>query len=487
MGWYITLGIIGLFVLVTLLRAAFYKPKKQDFGALSEEKVDGERAIRRLSEAIQIPTISYPDESKMDWEKFREFHAFLERSYPLVHSKLSRENISAASLLYRWKGKDSSLDAIALLSHQDVVPVTSGTEGDWTHPPFSGHVGEGFIWGRGAIDMKNHLICTMEAVETLLEQGFEPERDVYICFGHDEEVVGGEVSGAKDIVQALKERGVHLDCVLDEGGPFLPLKLKGLIDKNIIAVGISEKGYADYEISIAAKGGHSSTPPNHSALGELAVAIQELENHQFRAKMLPYLSELLGNIGRSTTYPARLLFCNMWLLKPLIKLIMKRIPAAASLVRTTTAVTMAQGSPACNVLPQKAVANVNFRMMPGTSLADVKAHIRKVVSNKKLEITYIKGKEASPFSPTDSRAYLAIEQLCKQQEPNSVMAPFLVMGGTDSAFYEPICSNIYRFSPFRITPNLLTAAHATDERVPVESVGNAVAFFIRYIRALSQK
>ena len=486
MFWQILGGILLAFLLLTAIRAAFFRPKKKRFPACAPENVDAARAVRHLSEAIQIPTISYPDETQMDWEKFREFHAFLAKAYPLIHQHTTREDVSGASLIFHWKGKNSALDPIALLSHQDVVPVTAGTEDDWTHPAFSGHVDEEFIWGRGAIDMKNHLICTMEAVETLLEEGYEPQRDVYICFGHDEEVVGSEVSGAKDIVKTLQSRGVHLDSVLDEGGPFLPLKVKGLIDKYLIAVGTSEKGYADFEISIAAKGGHSSAPPNHSALGELAVAIQELEENQFKSKFLPYLPKLLKNIGRNMSYAGRFVLCNFWLLRPLLKLVLKKIPQAASLIRTTTAVTMAEGSPACNVLPQKATAVVNFRMMPGTTRADVEKHIRKTVSNKKLEIRYLKGKEASPFSPTDSRAYLKIEELCFGQEPNSVMAPFLVMGGTDACFYEPICENIYRFSPFRITPNLLTAAHATDERLPVAAVGDAVAFFKRYVRGLTE-
>jgi len=483
--WQVVLAILAAFLGVTLIRAAFYKPKKVDFGALTEETVNAERAVQHISEAVQIPTISFLDETRMDLAQFQKLHAFLEEAFPLIHQKLSKENIAFASLLYHWKGTNDKLEPIALLSHQDVVPVTEGTEEDWTYPAFSGHVGDGFIWGRGSLDMKNHLICVMEAVETLLEEGYQPERDVYLCFGHNEEVVGSENAGATEIMKTLKGRGIRLDSVIDEGGVFLPVNVKGVIDKYIIGVGISEKGYVDYEISISAKGGHSSTPPNHSALGELAVAIQELEENQFSAKILPFLTSILESAGRNASYPIRVVLCNAWLLKPLIKWIMTKIPAAASFVRTTTAVTMAKGSPAENVLPQKASANVNFRTMPGTSLKDVEKHIRKVVSNKKLEIALVKGKEASPFSPTDSRAYKMIEKLSMQQEPNSFMAPFLVMGGTDSCFYDPICGNIYRFSPFRITPELLGTTHATNERIPVDSVGKGVAWFKRYIRGMS--
>ena len=202
MGLKILYGILialGIFIVITLIRAVFFLPKKRDTKPLEDEHVDVERVAKHLSGAIQIPTISYPENEKIDWSQFEKFHKYLEDSYPLIHKTLERENVAEASLLYRWKGKNPDLEPIALLSHQDVVPIEPGTEGDWTHEPFSGYNDGEFIWGRGALDMKNHLICVMEAVEALLEEGYEPERDVYLCFGHNEEVVASESAGAKAI------------------------------------------------------------------------------------------------------------------------------------------------------------------------------------------------------------------------------------------------------------------------------------------------
>ncbi|HBL41565.1 MAG TPA: hypothetical protein DDY98_08440 [Ruminococcaceae bacterium] len=372
-----------------------------------------------------------------------------------------------------------------MLSHQDVVPIEKGTEDDWTYPAFSGHNDGEFIWGRGAMDMKNHLICVMEAVETLLEEGFEPERDVYLCFGHDEEVVAGAESGAKSIVQLLKSRGIHLDCVIDEGGAILPVNIKGIFNGYMAGIGIAEKGYADFEISLESKGGHSSQPPKHSGLGQMAKVIADLENHQFKAKAMPFVTELFDTVGRKTSYPARLLMCNIKGLTPLVREIMKQIPPAACLVRTTTGVTMASGSPAANVLPQKTSIVVNFRAMPGTTTQDIEAHIHKVVRNKNIIVKNLKSKEASKFSPTDSRAYKAIESLTSANHPDAAVAPFLVMGGTDACYYEEICENVYRFSPFIADTKLLLCTHATNERLPVKAVGEAVVFFKRYIRTLA--
>ena len=217
----------------------------------------------------------------------------------------------------------------------------------------------------------------------------------------------------------------------------------------------------------------------------MADVIKDLENNQFKAKMPPFIMSLFSKIGRSVTYPARIITCNLWLLKPLIKQIMMRIPPAACMIRTTTAVTMAEGSPAANVLPQIASITVNFRQIPGVTISDVEAHIKKVVRNKKIQVKMLKGKEASNISPTDSRAFKVIEELCMQSDANNIVAPYLVMGGTDACFYEPICDNIYRFAPFKVSTELLLCTHATNERLPIDTVEESVAFFKRYVRKLS--
>lgn len=427
---YTILGLLAAFLAITLIRAAFFTPKKQAYDPLPEEPVDQSRLTQHLSEAIRIPTVSYPDQKDVDWAQFERFHLFLREAYPLIHQKLTCEVVPPANLLYCWKGKDASLDPIAMLAHQDVVPVEDGTENDWTHPPYEGYNDGEFIWGRGALDMKNHLISVMEAVETLLEEGFEPERDVYLLFGDDEEVVASQTSGARALMQLLKERGVHLDCVLDEGGAILPAKVNGILDQYLAGIGVAEKGYADFEISVFSKGGHSSQPPQHTALGELADVIQDLENHQCKSKMTGMVYSLFQKIGRNVSYPARIVTCNLWLLKPLVLAVMKKIPPAASLIRTTTGATMAQGSPAANVLPQRASVTVNFRMMPGDSIAGVERHIRKVVRNKNIEVKLLKGKEPSKISPTDSRCFAILEELCMRTNPDYIVAPYLVMGGT---------------------------------------------------------
>ncbi len=485
---YIILSVIVALLVITAIRAAFFVPSKKeaDKSVLTEENVDTERYCQNLSDAIKIKTISNYDREKVDWSEFDKFHKFLEERYPLIHSTLTKTEVADASLVYKWEGTDPTLDGIALLSHQDVVPIAEGTLEDWTHDPFEGFNDGEFIWGRGAMDMKNHLIAVMESVEQLIKDGYKPTRTVYLCLGHNEEVVAAPDNGAKQIAQYLKEQGVHLEAVLDEGGAILPVNVNGVLNCNLAGVGVAEKGSVNYEISVNAKGGHSSQPPKHTALGHLANVIRDIENHQFKAKMPQFVYELFTEIGKRCSYPARLVTCNIWLLKPIILKIMTKIPPAASLIRTCTAVTMASGSPQFNVLPQKATITVNFRTMPGVTIPDVEEHIRKSVKNKDIDIKFLVGKEASVVSPTDSKAFKTIKELCESADSKNLVAPFLVMGGTDAYNYEIVCENIYRFAPFVADTKLLLCTHGTDERLPLSSVEGALKFFKRYIKKMTQ-
>ncbi len=483
--WLVILGIIVLALILTAIHAALFKRKKTDYGTMPETPVDTERCAKHLSQAVQIKTISHEDESQTDWSEFQRFHDFLEKEYPLVAKNLKREDVSKASLLYEWKGTDPTLKPIAFLSHQDVVPVTEGTEDDWEHPAYSGYNDGEYIWGRGSLDMKSHLICLMEAVETLLEEGFQPKRTVYLCFGHNEETMALGNSGAGAIMETLKERGIELDSVVDEGGGMLDVNIKHILEANVAGIGVAEKGYIDFKLTLKDRGGHSSSPPNHTAIGKLAKAVTRLERHQFKSRMLSIDKELIEIAGRAMDYPGRFVLCNHVILRPLIKWVMKFIPASAAFVRTTTAVTMCQGSPAANVLPQNASVTVNCRILPGETIETTRKHIEKVIKNKNIQIEYVKGKEPSAISPTDSKAYKTLEKLSMQQNPKNVVVPFLVMGGTDSYHYEPICKNIYRFGPFALPTNLALTTHSTNERCPVNLLEGAVRFFKEYITEMA--
>ena len=144
---YVILILLAAFIVLTLIRAIFFKAKPVKREVFEKENVNSKRVEEHLCDAIRIKTISHENEEETDWAEFDRFHEFLKKSFPLIYENLSVEDVSKASLLYFWQGSDSSLDPIAFLAHQDVVPVSEGTEKDWVHPAFDGVNDGEFIWG----------------------------------------------------------------------------------------------------------------------------------------------------------------------------------------------------------------------------------------------------------------------------------------------------------------------------------------------------
>ncbi|MBQ3904112.1 MAG: M20/M25/M40 family metallo-hydrolase [Eubacterium sp.] len=477
----------GALLIGNTVRAALYRPKDEVFPDFPYENVNLERYTEVLREAIRCKTVSNADEELVEWGEFEKLHRVFEEKYPLLHKTLEKQEVGKAGLIFTWKGTDPSLKPIALIGHQDVVPVQKEKLEDWTYPPFDGVLADGYIWGRGATDMKNHVVGILESVETLLEEGFEPKRTVIICLGYNEELLDTENASAPMLSKTLEEQGVELESVLDEGGAILDLDVKHVIRNKLAGVGIAEKGYCDFEISVNAKGGHSAAPPKHSALGELSKVILDLENHPFRAKVSPEMKKIVDTAARNTDFFIRLLGSNVSAILPALKPVLASIPAVASVMRTTTAVTMSEGSPQANVLPQKATATVNFRILPGNSIDDVEKHIRRVVRNKNIEVKLLGGNEPSIVSPTDTPTMTAIKKICVGMFSMSAPVPFVVMGATDARHYQNLTDQIYRFSPFVMPPDILMLAHGTDERIPLDGLEHGVTFFKRYIRLLAGK
>jgi len=183
-----------LLLLAVLIVRAFLLPSRQVRASASAPalnvQVDPNAAAARLAGALRFQTISREGAGPVDPEAFLALHRYLEQSFPRVHATLTREVVAGYSLLYTWPGKNPSLPPVVLLSHLDVVPVEAGTERSWTQPPFAGLISDGFIWGRGALDDKAGVLALLESVELLVARGFQPERTVYLAFGHDEEVGG---------------------------------------------------------------------------------------------------------------------------------------------------------------------------------------------------------------------------------------------------------------------------------------------------------
>jgi carboxypeptidase PM20D1 len=365
------------------------------------------------------------------------------------------------------------------MAHQDVVPIEPGTEENWSHRPFGGEVAGGYIWGRGAMDDKGSLVAILEAVETLLARGFRPKRTVYLVFGHDEEV-GGE-AGAAAVAEVLKGRGVEPFFVLDEGGAIADGFLPGL-DRPIATVGVAEKGSASVEIAVEVEGGHSSVPPRQTAIGILSRAIVRLEENPLPGGIRGPFRDMLLTVGREMPFSRRLVLANLWLFGPLAEHQLSRVPAADSMMRTSTAVTIVEGGVKANVLPSKATAVVNFRIAPGDTVESVLDHVRRVVADPRVKVVEAREtREASPVSPTDSDGYRLIERTIRRIVPEAIVAPYLLPGGTDSRHFTELTPDVYRFGAMQVTGDDLRRAHGTNERLAVDVLARMVAFYLQLL------
>ncbi|MFH1331167.1 MAG: M20/M25/M40 family metallo-hydrolase [Actinomycetota bacterium] len=435
----------------------------------------GDLYLEHLAAAVRIRTISNEDRSRTDPAPFVEFHAFLEGTYPLVHQQLSREVVAGHSLLYTWEGADPGAPPVLLMGHMDVVEVEPGTEGNWAHPPFAGERDEEHLWGRGTLDDKCSVIALFEAVEGLIAEGFRPDVTLYLAIGHDEEIGGGE--GAAAVSALLASRGVRLDFVLDEGGAVVSGLLPG-VTRPVALVGVGEKGYLNVELVAEGSGGHSSVPPPHTAVGTLAAAVARLE-----ASLLPVrldtqagffaaVAPVLGGVaGLALRHPDRP--------RPLVERRLAAFPLGNALIRTTTAVTMIGGGVKPNILPQSARAVVNFRVIPGDTVEGVLAHVRQVVGEG-ITVRQLPGgfsAEPSPLSDTGSAFYRVVTETIGEVFPEATVAPWIVMGATDARHYLPVAGEVYRFSPFRLTPVDMSRMHGTGERLRLADADGALAFY----------
>jgi carboxypeptidase PM20D1 len=447
--------------------------------ALPPAAVDQQGAVARLSEAIRFRTISNFDHPDQDAEALRGLQAHIDRNFPAFHAAAKREVVAQHSLLYTWEGSDPKARPIALLAHQDVVPVAPGTEKDWQQPPYDGVVADGFIWGRGSWDDKGNLFSMLEAAEAMARGGFRPRRTVYFAFGHDEEI--GGLSGAKAVAALLAARGVRLDFVIDEGLLIADGIMKGL-DKPAALIGVAEKGYATLVLSAHATPGHSSMPPRDTAIGMMSTALARLEDHRLPMQIRGAVSEMFDTLAPELNGFSRVVLSNLWLFKPLLLREFEKNGTTEAMVRTTTALTIFNAGNKDNVLPGNAEASVNFRLIPGDTQASVTDHVHATVNNDRIAVKPSPANfDPPPVTGTASPSYQMLNRTIREVFPDVVVAPGLMVAGTDSRHYADIADNIFRFSPVRATTDDMKRFHGTNERLSIGGYADMIRFYRRLI------
>jgi carboxypeptidase PM20D1 len=479
---YVILAILILTTIYVLVRTIMFQRSYGSVEMIEGIAVDAQCVAEHLAAAVRCQTVPLDEKGTPDPQAFEQLHHMLAETYPLVHEKLKREVVNGYSLLYTWLGTRPDLEPVMVMAHQDVV---SADPTEWTHPPFEGVITDGLIWGRGALDIKNQLIGIMEAAEALLQQGYRPERTILFGMGHDEET--GGVNGSKVVGQLLKERGVHLAGIVDEGGGISAGLVPG-VRGPVALIGVSEKGYLTVEFTVHSAPGHSSTPPNQTSIGILSRALARLEAHPMPTH-LRRMRPLYHGIGRAAPLYIQVAFANVWLFGPFLKRWLVPNPEMNASIRTTTALTIIRGGSEDNTIPAEAKAFVNFRLLPGDTIADVLWHIKKTIRDDRVSVKPVEGKfnEALPISSDTSPAYRSLQTVIRQVFDNPPVAPFVMLGGTDCMHFVPVCDDIYRFTSLVMDESFRGLEHGIDERIPVEGMAKMVKFYAQLMQVWGKK
>lgn len=449
----------------------------------------------RLSRMVRVRTVSadladhtdLPDLPDSGAAPFQEFLALIEELYPLVHERLERELVTERGVLYRWPraetggrpGPGSASEPVVLMAHFDVVPAFE-SEG-WTHPPFAGVIADGSVWGRGTLDDKGALCVILEAVESLLAEGFEPGREVHLWFGGDEET-GSEAATAAAAL--FRERGLTPWLVLDEGGAVVDAPLP-FIDVPAAMIGVGEKGSVNIILVASGDAGHASAPSGLTPTARIARAVTRVERRPFPARLTPAAREMFATFIPHAEGRGKVILESFTRAPLLAAQTLARLGGdAAALARTTLATTRLSGGTANNVLPASASATLNCRIAPGESVASTVRHVRRAVRDREVRIRVTDPNEPTTLAPTDNAQFALLRDAARRAYPGAVAAPYITLAATDAKHFQRFAPATYRFAPLAMDARQRASIHGVDERVSIASLEAGKVFHETLLRSL---
>ena len=367
------------------------------------------------------------------------------------------------ALICSIPGANPALKPVVLAGHVDVVPAD---EQGWAVPPFSGLVRDGFVWGRGALDMKGMLIMQLMAFLAIFHRKLPIKRGVSFLALPDEENSGEH--GAKVIAQKFLDI-LNPAFMLNEGGYGLRnMMVPGVVFPIVVAEKLSVK------VKLTARGfpGHSNRPVGDAAITRLAKALTALNNLQYPMQIDPVVKETLRRLAQRKPFPESLFLKNPEnaLVRLLLDRAFKKDATLNAMTRHTICATVLQAGRAANAIPASAEAILDLRLMPGSDYRDVLEDIAAKTDRYQVRVEAMSVPVPGGPTPFDSEAFAIIEEVLKKEVPGALVVPLLDIGGTDSKHFRPHGIPCYDIIPIVIEPEDLQRIHGANERIAVDNV-----------------
>jgi acetylornithine deacetylase/succinyl-diaminopimelate desuccinylase-like protein len=381
-----------------------------------------------------------------------------------------------AYLIARWRGSDPGLRPLVISGHMDVVEAKPA---DWRRDPFAPVVENGYLFGRGATDMKLDGAIAIAALVELRREGYRPRRDIIIEFSGDEETT---MKTSAIIAGALANAELVLN--MDGGG--------GKLDETTGAPEYlvwdgAEKTYADFQLTVTDPGGHSSAPRTTNAINELAAALVRIGAYHFK----PELNDLTRAYFKAAAkYEAPGIGAAMLAFAAdpedgQAAAILRADPSTVGKIGTTCVATMISGGHALNALPQRATANINCRIFPGHSPAAIMAELRSVAAEPAVSFKDVtEGSVATPASPLRPDVQAAVGKALALAYPGVPMFPGMSSGASDSMWFRYHDVPSYGVSPL-FTKSSENFSHGLNERTPLADIAPSITYCLSLFTTLS--
>lgn len=470
------LGILVLLLLTAMLVITMFTGSLQPQVTFKGKAQEDPKALNRLAEIIRFRTVSYDDSSDgiIKIQDLNKLFQWMKESYPLVFQSCITDTINHSRLL-TFKGSDPSLKPALFLAHLDVVAAEESSTGNWKFPPFSGMITSDTVYGRGTLDDKSIATAMLEAMENLLVKGFKPKRTIMFAFGHDEET-GGK-NGAVAIAAFLRKKGILPEFICDEGFGVMEGLVPGT-QKPVAIIGTAEKGYMSVKFTVDIAGGHSGTPKKENATAVITRCLYKVENLKFLEQITEPQQAFFRHIAPETNFPYRLLFSNLWITSPLVKMVLNGNEKSASTINTSHSITVIRAGDKDNVLPAHAEGTVNFRLLPGQKISDVMSMLSNELKDEPVKMSLFDDRnEASVVSPSKGPVWDLIAGSIREVFDSVLVAPGLVVVGTDTKNYSGLTKNIYRFVPLRLNSKNLSGIHGSDEKIASKNYYEAISYY----------